>query len=100
MSKEPIKIFDQYSINGSFKTNNIFDGPPTLTYKGVGEQKHLFLVHEGSNACHNCMEAVCLYCRGSINGIIFCLSCLVTESIVPEYGSVGSKTISEMHLKV
>jgi hypothetical protein len=42
------------------------------------------------------MEAVCLYCRGSINGIIFCLSCLVTESIVPEYGSVESKKISEM----
>ncbi len=42
---------DQYSIDGSFKTNNIFDGPPTLTCKGVGEQKQLFLVHEGSDAC-------------------------------------------------
>jgi hypothetical protein len=62
----------------------MFDGPPTLTCKGVGEQKHLFLVHEGSNACHICMEAVCLYCQGLIDGNIFCLSCLATESIVPE----------------
>jgi hypothetical protein len=39
---------------------------------------------------------LCLYCQGSIDSNIFCLSYLATESIVLVYGSVGSKTISEM----
>ncbi|KAL3771525.1 hypothetical protein ACHAWU_003700 [Discostella pseudostelligera] len=52
------RYLEQYSIDDKFKTDSIFDGPATLTCKGVGERKHLFLAHEGHDACHNCKVAL------------------------------------------
>jgi hypothetical protein len=57
--------------------------------------------HEGHDACHYCKEVVCGYCRGSIgDNILFCLSYLVTESIVPAHGSIGIRTILEMQAEL
>ena len=90
------RYLEQYSIDDTFKCDNIFDGPSTLFCKGVGEQKHIFLAHEGHANCHHCKEVVCSYCQGSIGDNIFCLSCLATETIVPAHGSIEDKTILEM----
>jgi hypothetical protein len=87
---------EHYSIDDSFNMNNIYDGPATLTSKGIGERKHVFLAHEGHDACHSCKEDVCHCYRGLNGDNIFCLSCLVTETIVPAHESIGSKTILEM----
>ena len=87
-------------IDDSFKLEKIFDGPSTLTCKGVGERKHIFLAHEGHATCHHCKEAVCSHCRGSIRDNIFCLSCLATETIVPAHGTIGSKTILDMRAEL
>ena len=37
------QYLEKYLIDDSFKCNKIFDGPSTLTCKGVGEQRHIFL---------------------------------------------------------
>ena len=95
----PIKLpkyLEDFAVNEAFKSTSIFVGPDISICKGVGGSQHKFLSSDGVKQCFKCKAEVCSHCHEDIANVTFCLSCYATESIVPQSGGVGSKSIADM----
>eukprot|EP00956_Cyclotella_meneghiniana_P040674 scaffold202164_cov66-Cyclotella_meneghiniana.AAC.2 len=90
------KYLEEFSVDEAFKGGSITPGPDIVTCKGVGDKTHLFLKACGTKNCCKCTCAVCTYCNGEIDKKVYCLACLASESVVPELGSIQSKSIAKM----
>lgn len=86
----------EFAVDEEFKANSIFPGPEIATCKGVGGSTHPFLSSDGVKKCIKCEHDVCQYCQEDIIKETYCLSCYATESVVPQSGGVGSKSIAQM----
>ncbi len=91
------KYLKQFGVDDKFNADNIVDGPAISICRGVGEQAHLFLTHEGCMTCDHCGETICQHCCSTTDKKrIYCLSCYATNTAVSLSGCDGSKTIAEM----
>lgn len=90
------KYLEEFAVDDDFKANSIFPGPEMTTCKGVGGSTHPFLSSDGVKQCAKCEHDVCQYCHEDINKEPYCLACYATESVVPQSGGAGSKSIAQM----
>ena len=90
------KYLEECAIDDEFKSSSIFPGPEMATCKGVGGSTHPFLSSDGVKQCAKCEHDVCRYCHEDINKEPYCLACYATESVVPQSGGAGSKSIAQM----
>ena len=93
------KYLEQYSVDDTFRSASLFEGPEMSTCKGVGGRNHAFLLHEGSGVCTECSTVVCRSCQGIVDKCVFCLECYTARAIAP-LPKNGTMTIAEMRLEL